>query len=126
MFAGHVLHCDGRGFKLDLSFSLSPLSSHQCEITHMSLADPACDYTICLCCMQIWDTFMDYIEPYSSRAPYMIGIGMCCVLHATLSVVITEMADHHSPKSISQLLLLATYLHLPSESSRPCDSHHSL
>ena len=26
--------------------------------------------------MQIWDTFMDYIEPYSSRAPYMIGIGI--------------------------------------------------
>lgn len=24
---------------------------------------------------EIWDTFMDYIEPYSSRAPYMIGIG---------------------------------------------------
>ncbi|KAL3137475.1 hypothetical protein ABBQ38_004764 [Trebouxia sp. C0009 RCD-2024] len=24
---------------------------------------------------EIWDTFMDYIEPYSSRAPYMISIG---------------------------------------------------
>lgn len=23
----------------------------------------------------IWDTFMDYIEPYAARAPYMLGIG---------------------------------------------------
>lgn len=28
-----------------------------------------------MACLQIWDTFMDYIEPYSSRAPYMISIG---------------------------------------------------
>ena len=25
--------------------------------------------------VKIWDTFMRYIEPYASRAPYMIGIG---------------------------------------------------
>ena len=23
----------------------------------------------------IWNTFMDYIEPYATRAPYMLGIG---------------------------------------------------
>ena len=23
----------------------------------------------------IWNTFMDYIEPYAARAPYMLGIG---------------------------------------------------
>ena len=23
----------------------------------------------------IWDAFMDYIEPYAARAPYMLGIG---------------------------------------------------
>lgn len=28
-------------------------------------------------CLQvrIWDTFMRYIEPYASAAPYMIGVG---------------------------------------------------
>ena len=25
--------------------------------------------------VKIWDTFMRYIEPYASAAPYMIGIG---------------------------------------------------
>ena len=24
---------------------------------------------------QIWDTFMDYIEPFAARVPYMIGVG---------------------------------------------------
>jgi hypothetical protein len=25
--------------------------------------------------VKIWDTFMEYIEPYASMIPYMIGIG---------------------------------------------------
>lgn len=25
--------------------------------------------------VKIWDTFMEYIEPYASMVPYMIGIG---------------------------------------------------
>ncbi len=36
--------------------------------------------------VQVWDTFMDYIEPYSSRAPYMIAIGApaAIIVHAIM------------------------------------------
>lgn len=38
-------------------------------------APHTCSLVLSVIFVQIWDTFMDYIEPYSSQAPYMIAIG---------------------------------------------------
>ena len=73
---------------------ISNLQALSCPAHHTILCLPIWLSEAAGLCLQIWDTFMDYIEPYSSRAPYMISIGRLPCPLSSAPLTLREVASN--------------------------------